>query len=81
MIRNYLVQAGFEVEVAGNGEEALKKLKAGYKPALIISDIEMPIMDGFEFIKNVRSIPEYKDIPIMVLTSLTGEDIKKKFLI
>ncbi|BAU22951.1 ATPase [Caldimicrobium thiodismutans] len=78
MIRNYLVQAGFEVEVAGNGEEALKKLKAGYKPALIISDIEMPVMDGFEFIKNVRSIPEYKDIPIMVLTSLTGEDIKKK---
>ncbi len=78
MIRNYLVQAGFEVEVAGNGEEALKKLKAGYKPALIISDIEMPVMDGFEFIKNVRSIPEYKNIPIMVLTSLTGEDIKKK---
>lgn len=78
MIRNYLVQAGFEVEIAGNGEEALQKLKGGLKPALIISDLEMPVMDGFEFIKNVRSIPEYKNIPIMVLTSLSGEDVKKK---
>ena len=78
MIRNYLVQAGFEVEIAGNGEEALQKLKGGLRPALIISDIEMPVMNGFEFIKNVREIPEYRDIPIMVLTSLTGEDVKKK---
>lgn len=78
MVKNYLEQAGFHVELAVNGEEALRKLKAGLKPDLIITDLEMPVMDGFEFIKNVRSIPEYRDIPIMVLTSLTGEDIKRK---
>ncbi|MGC9110017.1 MAG: chemotaxis protein CheW [Caldimicrobium sp.] len=78
MIRNYLQQAGFYVEVAGNGEEALNKLKGGLKPNLIITDIEMPIMDGFQLIKNVRSLPEFKDIPIMALTSLTGEDVKRK---
>jgi two-component system chemotaxis sensor kinase CheA len=80
MIRNYLVQAGFEVEIASNGEEALQKLKGGLRPSLIISDLEMPVMDGFEFIKNVRALPEFRDIPIMVLTSLTGEDLKKKVI-
>ncbi len=78
LIRNYLEQAGFQVELAPNGKEALEKLKAGLKPHLIITDIEMPVMNGFELIKNVRSIPEYRDIPILVLTSLTGEDIRRK---
>ncbi|MCS7150223.1 MAG: chemotaxis protein CheW [Caldimicrobium sp.] len=78
MISNYLTQGGFHVEIAPNGEEALKKLKAGFKPDLIISDIEMPVMDGFEFIKELRSQNEFRDIPVMVLTSLTGEDIRRK---
>lgn len=78
MISNYLTQAGYIVEVAENGEVALNKLKSGLKPDVIISDIEMPVMDGFMFLKNLRSIPEFKDIPVLVLTSLTGEDIKRK---
>ncbi len=78
MIKNYLTQAGFEVEVAENGEVALNKIKSGLKVDFIISDIEMPVMDGITFIKEVRQIPEYKNIPIMALTSLTGEDIKRK---
>ncbi|MEM4619507.1 MAG: chemotaxis protein CheW, partial [Desulfurococcaceae archaeon] len=78
MIYNYLSQAGFVVEIAENGEVALNKLKSGLKPDIIISDIEMPVMDGFEFIKSVRSFSEFKDIPILVLTSLIGEDVKRK---
>ncbi len=78
MIKNYLHQAGFEVELAENGEVALNKIKSGFKPDLIITDLEMPVMNGFEFIKNVRSIPEFREIPIMVLTSLSGEDVKRK---
>ncbi|MFN3406905.1 MAG: chemotaxis protein CheW, partial [Caldimicrobium sp.] len=78
LISNYLIQAGFEVEIAENGEVAFEKLKSGYRPDLIISDLEMPVMDGFDFIKNVRATPDIKDIPILVLTSLTGEDIRRK---
>lgn len=78
LITNYLHQAGYVVEVAANGEEALNKIKAGFKPDLIITDIEMPVMDGYQLIKEIRTIPEYKDIPIIVQTSLAGEDIKKK---
>ncbi|MFN3568172.1 MAG: chemotaxis protein CheW, partial [Caldimicrobium sp.] len=78
LISNYLIQAGFEVEMAENGEVAFEKLKSGYRPDLIISDLEMPVMDGFDFIKNVRATPDIKDIPILVLTSLTGEDIRRK---
>lgn len=78
LIVNYLTQAGFHVELAPNGEEALKKLKAGFKPDLIVSDIEMPQMDGFELIKEIRGIPELRDVPILVLTSLTGEEVKRR---
>uniref|UniRef100_A0A832GN32 histidine kinase n=1 Tax=Caldimicrobium thiodismutans TaxID=1653476 RepID=A0A832GN32_9BACT len=78
LISNYLTQAGFIVELAPNGEEALKKLKSGFRPDLIISDIEMPQMDGFQLVKEIRSMPEFREVPIMVLTSLTGEDVKRK---
>jgi len=78
LINNYLHQAGYEVEMAVNGEEAMNKLKSGFKPDLIITDIEMPVMDGFQLIKEVRSMPEFRDIPILVQTSLAGEDIRKK---
>ncbi|MFN3504676.1 MAG: chemotaxis protein CheW [Caldimicrobium sp.] len=78
LVANYLKQAEFEVEIAENGEVALTKLKSGYRPDVIISDLEMPVMDGFEFIKSVRANPELRDIPILVLTSLTGDYVRKK---
>ncbi len=80
MIKNYLEGAGYEVETAENGKEALERLLSGAEFDLIVTDIEMPEMDGFELIKEVRSNPEYKDIPIIVVTSLAGEDIRRKAL-
>jgi len=65
---------GFKVETASNGKEALDKIKSGLKPALIITDLNMPVMDGMEFIKNVR--PILKFIPILILT--TESEVKKR---
>jgi len=80
MMQNYLKGAGYEVEVVENGKEALNKLLSGEKFDLIVTDLEMPEMDGFDLIKEIRSNPDYKNIPIIVVTSLAGEDIRRKAL-
>jgi two-component system chemotaxis response regulator CheY len=60
---------GFQVETAGNGQEALQKLKSGLKPGLILTDINMPVMGGMDLIRNVRTMPGLRFIPILTLTT------------
>jgi two-component system, chemotaxis family, chemotaxis protein CheY len=60
---------GFETETASNGKEALDKLQAGFKPDLILTDINMPVMGGMELIRNVRAMPGLKFLPILTLTT------------
>ncbi|MFH1058024.1 MAG: response regulator [Pseudomonadota bacterium] len=71
--------AGFEVVQATNGREgleALQRLEASQRrPAMIISDVNMPIMDGITFIKEVKQTP-FRYLPILVLTT-EREDSKK----
>lgn len=74
-----LSKAGFNCELAQNGKEGLK-LAQEIKPDLIISDIMMPVMDGFEFRKELLKIPELKSIPFVFLTAKGAEeDILKGF--
>ena len=77
MIKNYLTSAGYEVEAVENGRQALSKLSSE-KFDLIITDLEMPEVDGFELIKEIKTNPDYKNIPIVVVTSLAGEDVRRK---
>jgi len=67
---------GFQAETAGNGREALEKLQAGFKPDLILTDINMPVMTGMELIRAVRAMPGLKFIPILTLT--TESELTKK---
>jgi two-component system, chemotaxis family, chemotaxis protein CheY len=60
---------GFQTEAAGNGKEALEKLRSGFKPDLILTDINMPIMGGMDLIRNVRATPGLKFVPILTLTT------------
>ena len=71
-----LSMSGFEVETAANGQAALDKLKAGFKPNLILTDINMPVMGGMELIGKVRAMPAFRFIPILTLT--TEGDAKKR---
>jgi two-component system chemotaxis response regulator CheY len=64
-----LEMAGFKVETAADGVQALTKLKGGVKPDLIITDINMPNMGGMELIKNVRALPGFRFTPILTLTT------------
>lgn len=68
-VKSNLEINGFKVETASDGVQALNKLKSGCKPDLIITDINMPNMDGLELIKNVRALPGYRFVPILTLTT------------
>jgi two-component system chemotaxis response regulator CheY len=72
-----LVAAGHQVTEASNGAEALDVIKK-QQFALIISDLNMPVMDGLVFIRHVRELGPYKFTPILVLT--TEMDPAKKKL-
>lgn len=65
-----LKEHGFSVRVAYDGLQALEAVKV-QEPALIVSDIVMPNMDGYELCRNLRSNPETKHIPIILLTALS----------
>ena len=68
-----LEMSGFAVITANNGVEALNKLKSGTKPDLIITDVNMPTMNGLELIKNIRELPGLKFVPILTLTTESDE--------
>jgi len=66
-LKQTLEMAAFQVETAKDGLEAFQRLKSGLKPDLIITDINMPNMNGLEFIKNARTILRFT--PILALTT------------
>jgi two-component system chemotaxis response regulator CheY len=68
-LKSSLSLGGYQVESAGNGQQALDKLKAGLKPALILTDINMPVMGGLEMIGKVRTLPGCRFFPILTLTT------------
>ena len=73
-ISNILAKAGYAVEKAPNAAEGLKKFANGSKIDLLITDLNMPGMNGIEFIKEVRKLPSYKFMPILFLTTESQQD-------
>jgi two-component system chemotaxis response regulator CheY len=72
-----LRRAGYETLEAVNGKEALALLDAN-KPSLIISDVNMPVMNGIEFLKAVKQHPTSKFTPVIMLTTEAGDDLKQQ---
>ena len=62
----------YEVEIAADGEEALAKIRS-FQPQLILLDVMMPKMNGLEVLERVKSDPQTKGIPVVMLTNLAGE--------
>lgn len=73
MYETKLKREGFEVETAPSGREGLEKAKST-KPHLILLDILMPSMDGFQVLEKLKSDPETKKIPVIFLTNLSKEE-------
>jgi chemosensory pili system protein ChpA (sensor histidine kinase/response regulator) len=75
-VRRFLAQtlerANYRVEQAKDGQDALEKIQTGIKVHAIVCDIEMPRLDGFGFLSQVKADPKNKDLPILMLTSRSG---------
>jgi len=68
-VKSTLEMNGFSVITASDGVQALGKLKSGIKPDLIITDVNMPNMDGLELIRSVKTLPGFRFTPILTLTT------------
>jgi chemosensory pili system protein ChpA (sensor histidine kinase/response regulator) len=68
-----LEKAGYLVEQAKDGQDAVEKLLGGLHCCAVICDIEMPRLDGYGFLARIKSEPAFDDLPIAMLTSRTGD--------
>lgn len=77
MLRHALSAEGFEVLLAEDGVDGVEKLDA-FNPDVVITDINMPRMDGFGVIESIRRNRTYSGVPILVLTTESAQDLKER---
>lgn len=69
ILRRILAGLDFETTEAGHGQEAIDQLQSGPLPDVCLVDWNMPVMDGYTFISQVRANPEWRDITLMMVTT------------
>jgi two-component system cell cycle response regulator DivK len=79
ILRDLLGSVGYDMIEAGDGLAALAAVKAR-RPDLILMDIQLPLLDGYEATRRIKADPDLKDIPIIVVTSyaLSGDEAKAR---
>ena len=77
MVKITLSGAGYQVAEADNGADGLTKAKAS--PAnMVVTDLNMPVMDGLTFIRELRKLPEYRGVPIIFLSTESDAGVKQQ---
>ena len=77
LVQIYLLAHGWEFIEAQNGSEGLEKARR-FRPDVVISDVKMPVMDGFELCAAIRSDPSLRSIPVVLLTMLGDADSRAR---
>ena len=78
LVKATLQGAGYQIVQASNGVEALQYAKTQAVPRLVLTDVNMPDMDGLTLLRELRKLDDYKHVPILMLTTESGQDIKKR---
>jgi CheY-like chemotaxis protein len=71
---------GYAVEIAANGREGLEKV-GQVKPTIVLLDIMMPVMNGLVFLEKMKCDPDTKNIPVVILTNLAGQQDAERAII
>lgn len=79
MLSRRLTRRGFDVSIAVDGEEALEMV-ANETPDLVLMDLSLPVMDGWEATRQIKSRPRFEDTPIIALTAHALETDREKAL-
>ena len=74
-LRILLEFEGYQVHSVANGAEALQYFESGHLPALVLLDLMMPIMNGWEFLTACQKDPRFAKIPVVVLSAIANKDI------
>lgn len=77
LVRVLLAREGYDLRTAANAAEALAVLET-FRPRLILMDLQMPGMDGFELTRRLKSAPAYRDVVIVALTAYAMKEDEKK---
>jgi signal transduction histidine kinase/CheY-like chemotaxis protein len=80
LVKSTIEDVGMRTAEADNGKAAMEWLEKNPKPALVLLDLMMPKMDGFEFLERVRSRPDFFELPIVVLTAKELTENERSFL-
>ena len=72
---------GYAVALAANGRAALNQLRGGLRPCVVLLDLMMPVMDGWDFRAEQLADPELKDVPVFILTAVgfSAETVRAQF--
>lgn len=77
-VEDILISSGYSVSLAKSGRQAVEYIKKGIRFQLVLLDVDMPEMDGYETFKEIRSLENAKDLPIIFLTAMDEPDFEKK---
>jgi two-component system, chemotaxis family, sensor kinase CheA len=77
-ISSFIEESGYKTVLAMDGKEALAELRSGKDISLVLADIEMPVMDGFELIEEIRKDQGLKELPVIAVTSVSGDTAREK---
>ncbi|MFM2092503.1 MAG: hypothetical protein RLZZ127_2992, partial [Planctomycetota bacterium] len=81
VVGGYLAEAGYAVTVCGDGRAGIEALDGAAEPFdLVLTDLEMPVLDGWGLIKHIRSLPRWDGLPVIALTSLDDEAARQRTL-
>ena len=77
LVNQLLLLAGVEVELADNGKDGVQKAQS-WKPDVILMDLRMPGLNGFEAIEQIRNTPGVETTPVIILSAWTGAKLDKR---
>lgn len=69
LMAEILEERGYLTSMASNGAEALAALRGGLRPRLVLLDLMMPVMDGEAFCRTIRADPQFKDLPVVIISA------------
>ena len=69
MLSEFLEEEGFQVMTAFNGQEGLERL-ASVRPSVVVSDVMMPVLDGWELCRRMQADPRYRSIPVVLMSAV-----------